>query len=187
MAQAQPTLVAADSKTPRLKVAKREIDVAAGTLKFNFSNGTVLTVAVDKLPPAIQRQGLLVGIEDKVGDAYASVAREAAELGQDPVEAAVTIAKQEIAKLVAGIWRAKRAGGGASVRFLDLVDPLMSVLPKQTKDGKPRTRESVIADLHELTQSELSAIRSRADVIAAMAELAKSQPKPATKLDSQFS
>lgn len=156
------------TKTPRVKVATKSTDVKTGSVTFTFTNGKALTVKVTDFPKEIQAHLAVHGMAAKIGDTYASAARDAAESGQDAATVGFTMASGEVAKLMSGKWIERTAGG--SVKYLDLVEPLIAV---RAKAGVTVTREKVIAWLSDQTAGQLLGLRQNPDVIAAMATLAK--------------
>lgn len=68
-----PTEAGATAAAPSKKFCEKSYDEAleSGVVEFSFGNGTKLEVDVDTLPANIQRQLMLHGALQKIGDSYA--------------------------------------------------------------------------------------------------------------------
>ena len=165
--------VVPETKRTKNDVGTKSYDVGKKTATFSFSNGKSLVCDIGKLPSEMQTRIALHGIGARVGDAFAAAAREAKDAGTDVATAALTMATDCWAQLVAGKWTERTSSG--SVKFLDLIEPLMAVA---AKNNKPTTREKLIANLKDKTATELSAIRRNPDVAKAAADIAAKAPKP---------
>lgn len=139
------------------KVSKT-IDDEKGTITFEFATGENEIVDVSKLPAEIQRQLMLHGASQKLGDSYS---------GED-ADKCHAIFSGVRKNLEDGNWSA-RAGGGGSPRISQLAEALAKAANE--------TVEACVAKLSEMDDESKKAVRAHPAVQAALAEikLAKAQ------------
>ena len=166
-------------KSKRVSVASKDVDTTKKAVTFVFTNGKSVVAALSAMKPDMVTRLALHGLSQKIGDSFATVAKDAVEEGSDPVVLAFMAANAELTKLVNGDWKERSMGG---IKYIDLIEPLLLVA---SKGGKTTTREKVMANLADKTGKELAAVRQSPKVIAAMNELAKGRTE-SVDVDSLF-
>lgn len=133
------------------KVTK-SVDDEKGTIEFVFATGETETVDVSKLPADIQKQLLLHGASQKLGDSYS---------GED-ADKCHTIFSGVLKNLVDGNWSA-RSGGGGATRISQLAEALAKAAGE--------TVEACVAKLSEMDEDTKKQIKAHPAVQAALAEI----------------
>lgn len=134
------------------KVTKT-VDDEKGTITFEFASGETEVVDVTKLPADIQKQLMLHGGSQKLGDSYS---------GED-ADKCHTIFTGVLKNLVEGNWSA-RSGGGGSPRISQLAEALSRAVPGESV-------EDCVAKLSEMDDETKKQIRAHPAVQAALAEI----------------
>jgi hypothetical protein len=147
------------------KVAKKFLIDAAGIaigtegagepagVQFVFSDESKQALMLANLQPGIVVRLALHGAGQKIGDSYASAAK-----ADDPVAYAKEAAKDVIAQLVTGEWRAASAPGAAKVTLL------ARALARLTGETPEKTQEIV----DSLTKEQTAEYKSKKKVVKAM-------------------
>ena len=133
------------------KVTK-SVDDEKGTIAFVFASGETETVDVAKLPAEIQKQLMLHGASQKLGDSYS---------GED-ADKCHTIFKGVLKNLVEGNWSARSGGGGS---------PRISQLAEALSRAAGETVEACVEKLSEMDDDTKKQIRAHPAVQAALAEI----------------
>ncbi len=131
------------------KVCKKIVDVEAGSVSFEFSNGETVTVIANDLSKTVKARALLHGLSQKVGDSYS---------GADGIDAAVEAARATVKNLGEGDWNTVREGG-AGPRSTVLLQSLIRV------SGK--TEEECAAVIAKQDEDGLKALRAHPEIKAA--------------------
>ena len=146
------------AEATKIKNLVKITDVTAGTVSFLLGNGDKHVFTPGKAPEAIQRQLLLHGVSQKIGDALTRRIAEAKEEGAtDPFASASTMAKAEIAKLLAGNWTERVASGGIFVVALARI--------------KSTTVEAMQTALEKVSEKDLTDIQTSPAVKAMVAKI----------------
>jgi hypothetical protein len=133
------------------KVTK-EIDDEAGTITFTFATGEVEVVDVSKFSGEIQKQLLLHGGSQKLGDSYS---------GED-ADKCHTIFMGVLKNLTDGNWSARSGGGGA---------PRISQLAEALSRAVDQTVEACVEKLSAMDDETKKAVRGHPAVQSALAEI----------------
>ena len=151
------------AEAAKIKNLVKTVDVTAGTVSFLLGNGNNHVFTPGRAPEAIQRQLLLHGVSQKIGDALTRRIAEAKEEGAtDPFASASILAKAEIAKLLAGNWTERVASGGIFVVALARI--------KSTPD-KTVTIEAMQTALEKLSDADRMAVETSPKVKAMVAKI----------------
>jgi len=154
------------------KVTKT-VDVDKGTIEFVFATGETEVVDVTKLPAETQKQLMLHGASQKLGDSYS---------GED-ADKCYTIMMGVVKNLTEGTWSA-RAGGGGGARISQLAEalsraagePLESCVEKLSAMDD-ETKKSVRAHpAVQLALGEIKLEKAQADAAKLKAELGDAAP-----------
>lgn len=137
------------------KFAEKEYDLDTGEVSFTFGNGKSLSLNVNELAPEIQKQLMLHGAAQKIGDSYAGAKGNYA----DALEAASGVIEQ----LKQGIWRAARGEGDARPRLAELAEAIARI--KQVE------LEKATAAVEKATDDQRKTWRSNAKVKAVIAQI----------------
>ena len=132
------------------KVTK-EVDVDKGEIKFVFATGEEETVDVSSLPADTQKQLMLHGASQKLGDSYS---------GED-ADKCHTIFMGVLKNLQDGNWSA-RSGGGA---------PRISQLAEALSRAAGESVEDCVEKLSAMDDDTKKAVRAHPAVQAALAEI----------------
>lgn len=133
------------------KVTKT-VDSEKGTIEFVFASGETEVVDVSKLPPAIQKELMLHGASQKLGDSYS---------GED-ADKCHTIFGGVLKNLVDGNWSA-RSGGGGSPRISQLAAALAKAVGE--------TVEACVEKLSAMDDETKKSVRAHPQVQAALAQI----------------
>lgn len=137
----------------RNEIAKKVVDVDAGTVAFTFAdNGTPIVVELSKVSDANQNRLALHGLSQKCGDSYAG-----AESIADAREAVLGV--QEM--LYSGEWSTRAPG-----------EPRVAVLAEALARATGRTVEEAKAALAAMDDETRKAISAHPGVKKARAEMA---------------
>lgn len=134
------------------KVSKT-VDVDTGTITFVFATGEEETVDVTKLPAETQKQLMLHGASQKLGDSYS---------GED-ADKCHTILMGVLKNLQEGTWSARAGGGGGSPRISQLAEALHIVT------GQPV--EDMVEKLSAMDDETKKGVRAHPQVQAALAQI----------------
>lgn len=138
-----------------------------GTIaRFTFGNGTTLELDVSSLEEDIQRELMLHGALQKIGDSYAGAAGD--------YDFAISNAQKVIDNLIAGNWKAARAASGESKpRTTELAEAIARI------KGIDVAQASAIVEA--LSDEQRKAIRAKETVKATIAQIRyeKAQAKAA--------
>lgn len=134
------------------KVTKN-VDDEKGTISFEFASGETEVVDVSKLDGEIQKQLMLHGASQKLGDSYS---------GED-ADKCHTIFMGVLKNLQDGNWSA-RSGGGGSPRISQLAEALSRAVPDTTV-------EDAVAKLAAMDEDTKKQVRSHPAVQAALADI----------------
>lgn len=124
-----------------------------GTLSFEFATGEVVDVNPGDFSNEIQKQLLIHGVSQKLGDSYS---------GEDADKCHV-IFSGVLKNLTEGNWSA-RAGGGGGARISQLAEAL-----SRASDGE--TVETCVETLSSMSDEEKAAVKKHPAVQAALAEI----------------
>lgn len=124
-----------------------------GSLTFEFATGETETVNPGDFSNEIQKQLLIHGTSQKLGDSYS---------GED-ADKCFTIFSGVLTNLTDGNWSA-RAGGGGGARISQLAEAL-----SRASDGE--TVETCVMTLSAMSDEEKAAVKKHPAVQAAIAEL----------------
>lgn len=149
----EPSATAEPPKAP--KFCEKEYDLDTGLVSFSFGNGTSLDIDSNALSPEMQKQLMLHGISQKVGDSFAGAKGNFAE--------GVASAKAVIEQLMSGIWRAARGEGEARPRLGELAAAIARI--------KGVTVEAAMGAVEKATDDQRKAWRSNAKVKAVIAAI----------------
>jgi hypothetical protein len=150
-------------------IATKALDFDTSSVEFNFSDGTVESVALADFPEDIQAHFALHGISQKLGDSYASSKGD------------VAVAKASFASAVAllkgGEWRAGRAEGDAKPRTTELAEAIARI--------KGKTVAEIVTFLSTASEEQRKTLRSndRVKAVIAVLRAEKAQARLA-KLDA---
>lgn len=142
----------APAKAKRVSLVEKEIDLEAGKVVFVVNDGTKYEFELSKAE-ALQRQLALHGASQKIGDSYASAAKEA-----DPVAFAKACIEDTIKQLYAGDWKLVGKGTG----------PQDSLLVQAYARATGMEVEEARALLADATDDEKTALRKKPKVAAAI-------------------
>lgn len=134
------------------KVSKT-VDDEKGTITFEFASGETEVVDVTKFKSEIQKQLMLHGASQKLGDSYS---------GED-ADKCHTIFGGVLKNLTDGNWSA-RAGGGGSPRISQLAEALSRAVPGESV-------ESCVEKLSAMDDETKKEVRAHPQVQAALAEI----------------
>lgn len=134
------------------KVTK-EVDDQAGNIVFTFATGEVETVDVSAFSGEIQKQLLLHGASQKLGDSYS---------GED-ADKCHAIFVGVLKNLTDGNWSA-RSGGTGSPRISQLAEALSRAVPGESV-------EACVEKLSAMDDETKKAVRGHPAVQAALAEI----------------
>lgn len=151
----------------RNQVAKKEVNVEAGTVTFKFSDGKELPISLDNIPAEMIRRLALHGIGQKVGDAYAG-----SDVGDAHADAS------EVADMLQrGVWTERTAG-----------EPRTSVLAEALARVAGQTVEAALEVIKGLDDDQRKALRSHPQIKAAMSAIkAEKDAAAAEKAGSDLS
>jgi hypothetical protein len=169
-AEAGAQVSAGSSKASRF--CDKDYDIDSGVATFKFGNGTTLEQNVDELPQAVQRQLMLHGFMQKVGDSYASAKGNYSE--------GIENAQDVIGNLKAGEWGSTREGEGkprlgelsaaiARVKAitLEVATTAVEAAPEEKRKiwrAHPKIKAAIAAIRAEKAQKELEAAAASGDV-----------------------
>lgn len=134
------------------KVTKT-VDVDAGSITFVFATGETETVDVTTLPAETQKQLMLHGASQKLGDSYS---------GED-ADKCHTIMMGVVKNLTEGTWSARSGGGGGSPRISQLAEALSRAA------GEPL--DACVEKLSAMDDDVKKQVRAHPAVQAALAEI----------------
>lgn len=134
------------------KVTKT-VDDEKGTITFEFASGETEVVDVTKLSADIQKQLMLHGGSQKLGDSYS---------GED-ADKCHTIFMGVLKNLTEGNWSA-RSGGGGSPRISQLAEAL-------SRSVEGLSVDDAVAKLSEMDDDTKKQVRAHPAVQAALAEI----------------
>lgn len=117
MAEASGNESGGSDKAPRF--CTREYDFDSGIVSFIFGNGTTVELDTNRLSPEMQKQLMLHGCSQKVGDSFAGVKGNFAE--------GIANAKGVIEQLEQGVWKAARGEGEARPRLAELAEAIARI------------------------------------------------------------
>jgi hypothetical protein len=154
---------------------KKIIDVAAGTITFQFEDGTAANGDQPAVPGSTQvfdisklkatPEGLATlerlaihGASQKIGDSYAG----AKESGTDPVAYAKEAVKDTIEQLYANKWSVTRTGSGA---------PRTTLLVIAVSAVSGQSIEEVQTSIESLSDEEKAALQKQPKIRAKLAAL----------------
>lgn len=95
-----------DLTTETVRFCSKDFDEDSGSCTFSFGEGTNLALELDSLSPEIQRQLMIHGALQKIGDSYAGA--------KGDYTVGIAAAQAVIDLLKSGNWRASREGSGTS-------------------------------------------------------------------------
>lgn len=151
----------------RPKFCSKEYEIDTGLASFEFGNGTTLELNVYELPEETQKQLMLHGALQKVGDSYAGA--------KGDFGTGVSSAQSVIDQLKAGEW----TGGGDAVgrpRIKDLAEALARVKGMSVEEVTPIVEAAAALngsdEERKAGKEKLQAWRSNAKVKAALAAIA---------------
>ena len=144
--------MATEEKT---KFSDKEYDLDTGVVSFTFGNGTTLELDANELSPEMQKQLMLHGISQKVGDSYAGAKGDFAK--------AIDAAKGVIDQLTQGIWRAARGEGEARPRLGELAEAIARI--------KGVDRDKAMAAVEKATDDQRKQWRGNAKVRHVIAQI----------------
>jgi hypothetical protein len=153
MAEAEAATSAGSAKAP--KFCEKEYDLDTGLVSFAFGNGQVLEIDSNSLSAEMQKQLMLHGISQKVGDSFAGAKGNFVE--------GIAAAKAVIEQLSQGIWRAARGEGEARPRLGELASAIARI--------KGVTQEVAMAAVEKATDEQRKAWRGNAKVKATIAAI----------------
>lgn len=150
----------------RNRIANKNTDAASGTVTFEWANDApAFTADCSKLPKDIQKQLMLHGLSQKLGDTYA---------GAESIDDAITSVTAAYEQLLAGEFKAVRSGSGA-VRTTLLAEAIAS-LQKQPIEAVQETIKGLDEEqvkglrAHPGIKAEMSKIKAKRDAEKAKAE-----------------
>ena len=149
------------------KIAKKEIDLDAGTVTFEFADGQVLVCDVKELSKDMHKRALLHGLAQKVGDAYS---------GADSAAEALEAAGKAYTSIKEGNWNVGRAEGEGTPRIGQLVKALAKVAGK--------TEEEALAVVEAMEDEQKKQLRAHPQIKVAMAELRAAEAKAKAKKET---
>lgn len=127
MSPAEAAVAAGGAAAEKKPFCSKEYDLETGLASFTFGNGTTLEQTVDELPANIQRQLMLHGFMQKVGDSYAGAKGNFAE--------GIDNAKGVIEALKSGEWGTGRDSDGKP-RLDELAEAIARVKGIPVEDAK---------------------------------------------------
>jgi hypothetical protein len=139
----------------KVKFSEKEYDLDSGVVSFTFGNGSQLDLDCTTLSPEMQRQLMLHGAAQKIGDSYAGAKGDYSK--------AVESAQAVIEQLTQGVWRAARGEGEARPRLGELADAIARI--------KGVDREKAMAAVEKATDEQRKAWRGNAKVKAEIAAI----------------
>lgn len=138
----------------RFNKAKKVVDLEAGNIRFDFANGESIVVNPAEYDSAIQKQGLLHGISQKIGDSYASA---------ETAEEAYAAAKAVVAGLIEGKWTTRTVGESSGGSVTMLVEALYRVTKS---DG--RSMEACAELIGEMDDAQVEGLKKLPPIAAAL-------------------
>jgi len=151
---AEPTPAATESaKAP--KFCEKEYDLDTGLTSFTFGNGQVLDLDSNALSPEMQKQLMLHGISQKVGDSFAGAKGNFMD--------GISAAKSVIEQLMQGVWRSARGEGEARPRLGELAEAIARIKSVEVAVA--------MAAVEKATDDQRKAWRSNAKVKATIAAI----------------
>lgn len=144
----------AASADKKVKFCDKEYDLDTSKVSFTFGNGEKLEIDANGLSPEMQKQLMLHGISQKVGDSFAGVKGNYAEGVQN--------AKDTIEQLQAGVWKAAR-DDDARPRLAELAEAIARI--------KDVPVEAATAAVEKGSEEQRKAWRSNAKVKATIAQI----------------
>ena len=152
LAMAEAAAASSDAKP---KFAEKEYDMDTGEVSFTFGNGKSLSLNCNELSPEMQKQLMLHGALQKIGDSYAGAKGNYAEA----IESAESVMEQ----LKQGVWRAARGEGDARPRLAELAEAISRI--------KQVDLEKSTAAVEKATDDQRKQWRSNAKVKAVIAQI----------------
>lgn len=113
----------AEKKVPLCEITS---DDTTGTISFNYSNGTVLSIKTDDMPTEQIFNLIVHGLTQKVRDSFSSA--------KGDVEYAIGCSNKVLDNLMANRWTASRATGEGKPKSTELVEAIARLkgLPIET-------------------------------------------------------
>lgn len=139
----------------KTKFSEKEYDLDTGLVSFTFGNGVTLEVDSNTLSTEMQKQLMLHGISQKVGDSYAGA--------KGDYDKAVEAAKGVIDQLTQGVWRAGRGEGEARPRLGELAAAIARI--------KGVDYDKAMAAVEKATDEQRKAWRGNVKVKATIAQI----------------
>jgi len=162
----------AAAEAKKVRFCNKEYDMDTGIVEFQFGNGKTLPLDTNELPEDTQKQLMLHGTSQKVGDSFAGVKGDFA--------AGIQAAQDTINQLLAGIWKADREGD-AKPRLAELAEAIARIkgvdLEKATKAveaADEKSRKDWRSNLQ--VKSVIATLRSE-KAAKALAEAAEKAPE----------
>lgn len=153
---------------PRGSIAKKSWDSATGLLRFDWSGGgsngipTFTEYNVNDLPANIRADGLMHGINQKLGDEYA---------GESDVMDAVILVGDMWEQLKSGTWSTKGAGTG----------PRPTLLARAMVRSANCSLEHAIKVLRGYTREQRAALKAMPQVAKAYSDIEAEDAKARSK------
>ena len=145
------------------KIATKATNPDEGKVAFHFEDQgeTTLEVSANELPQEIQRQVMVHGLSQVIGDAYS---------GEKDPSSAVEIAKAKIERLKAGHWRKPTESTSAGPRVNQLAEALARATGKdvqecaqkvaQMKEAEDGDEQIKALRAHPQVKAQLEAIKA---------------------------
>lgn len=153
----------------------------AKTITITFLNEKAFTFDLGAYTADMRLAFALHGLEQKIRDNFAGVAKDAAEDNVDPIDLAAAYTAELHAQFLAGKFNAARAKGEPRETPVDVL--AQAIIALATKAGRTPTLESVVTMLNTKTKEERRGISAKADVKAEVARIRAAVAKPESNLD----
>lgn len=146
---------AAAESDKKVKFAEKEYDLDTGLVTIAFGDGKKVECNVLELSPEMQKQLMLHGASQKIGDSYAGAKGNFAE--------AFKSASDIVEQLKQGVWRSARGEGEPVARLAELAEAISRI--KQVDLDKAK------AAVEKATDEQRKGWRSNPGVKAMIAKL----------------
>ena len=142
------------------KIATVNVDEAAGSVNFAFTNGTTVAVGIQDLPAGVQSYAALHGINQKLRDSYA---------GAESVTEALESFNKTLAALKSDKWSTRGEGDGQPVG--QRAEAVRRYI--ESKTGQPCSIEQAQAKLASLADDKKKELYASPAIVSILADMAK--------------